>query len=71
MGAVAHGRPEERITLTYPVIESSRNIAFLITGAEKAPMMWAVRSGDTSVPAGRLKTAARIEWFADKAAAGT
>lgn len=71
VGAVAHGRPEARITLTYPVIESSANIAFLITGAEKTPMMRAVRSGDTSIPAGRLRTGARIAWFADEAAAGT
>ena len=71
VGSVAHGRPEARITLTYPVLESSANIAFLITGAEKTPMMRAARSGDTSIPAGRLKTNAHIEWFADKAAAGS
>jgi 6-phosphogluconolactonase len=70
VGSVAHGRPEERITLTYPVLESSRNIAFLVTGAEKTTMMRAVRTGDTSIPAGRLRTSARIEWFADRAAAG-
>jgi 6-phosphogluconolactonase len=70
VGSVAHGRPEERISLTYPVLESSRNIAFLITGAEKTAMMRAVRDGDASVPAGRLRTTARIEWFADRAAAG-
>jgi 6-phosphogluconolactonase len=69
VGSVAHGRPEARISLTYPVLESSRAIAFLVSGSEKAAMMKAVRGGDTSVPAGRLDTAGDVEWFADRAAA--
>ena len=36
VAAVAHGRPEVRITMTYPVIESSRHVAFLVEGAAKA-----------------------------------
>lgn len=70
VGSVAHGRPEARISLTYPVLESSRYLAFLVSGAEKTAMLKAVRDGDTSVPAGRLDTAGQVEWFADRAAAG-
>ncbi|MDX7951881.1 6-phosphogluconolactonase [Lichenihabitans sp. Uapishka_5] len=70
VGSVAHGRPEARITLTYPVLESSANIAFLITGSEKTPMMRAARAGDTAIPAGRLQTMGHVVWFADEAAAG-
>ncbi|MCW6508700.1 6-phosphogluconolactonase [Lichenifustis flavocetrariae] len=69
VASVAHGRPEARISMTYPVIESSRALAFLVTGKEKTPMLRAVRAGDTSVPAGRLVTSGDIEWFVDRDAA--
>ena len=67
---MTEGRPKARLTLTYPVIASSRAIAFLVTGAEKADMLAHVRSGAEDVPAGRLRTAAEVRWFVDRAAAG-
>src|SRR5262249_24218153 len=54
MAAVAHGRPEVRITMTYPVIESSRRIAFLVAGKEKAAIFSAIRAGNSQVPAARV-----------------
>ena len=42
VAVVAHGRPETRITMTYPVIESSRRAAFLVAGAEKAAILRAM-----------------------------
>jgi 6-phosphogluconolactonase len=68
--AVAEGRPETRITLTYPAIESSAFIAFLVTGAEKTKAVRLARAGDPSVPAGRLRTSADVIWFVDRAALG-
>ena len=68
--AVTEGRPEARLTLTYPVIASSRAIAFLVTGKDKAAMLAHVRSGAEDVPAGRLRTAAEVHWFVDRAAMG-
>ena len=68
--AVTEGRPEARLSLTYPAIASSRAIAFLVTGKDKAAMLAHVRSGATDVPAGRLRTAADVHWFVDEAAAG-
>jgi 6-phosphogluconolactonase len=35
VAAVSHGRPEVRIPMTYPVIESSRHVAFPVAGKEK------------------------------------
>ena len=67
-GTVAHGRPEVRITLTYPVIESSREVAFLVTGKDKASMLSTVRSGGSDVPAGRLTTTGNVHWFVDREA---
>ena len=32
---VIGGRPEPRITLTYPALESSRHTVFLVAGADK------------------------------------
>ena len=69
VAAVAEGRPEERITLTYPAIESSAAIAFLVAGAEKARAVRLARTGEGSVPAGRIRTRAEVIWFLDRAAA--
>jgi 6-phosphogluconolactonase len=68
--AVSHGRPEIRVTMTYPTIESSRAVAFLVTGREKASILRAVRAGGSPVPAARLRPVGALFWFADKEAAG-
>ncbi len=68
--AVSHGRPEVRITLTYPAIESSRRVAFLVAGEEKAEIFDAIRAGDSRVPAARVRPVGELFWFVDQAAAG-
>jgi 6-phosphogluconolactonase len=67
---VSHGRPEVRITTTYPVIESSRRVAFLVTGREKAAMLHAILGGGSEVPAARVRPVGELFWFVDQAAAG-
>jgi 6-phosphogluconolactonase len=67
---VMSGRSEPRITLTYPAIESSRRLAFLVSGADKAEALRAVRGGDDSKPAARIRTKGEVIWFVDAAAAG-
>jgi 6-phosphogluconolactonase len=67
---VDHGRSEPRITLTYPAIQSSRAIAFLVSGAGKAKAVAGARAGDPSLPAGRLRPQGELVWFLDRAAAG-
>ena len=69
VAAVAHGRPEVRITMTYPVIESSRQVAFLVAGAAKAAMLSVIRAGGSQLPAARLRPVGELIWFADRAAA--
>jgi 6-phosphogluconolactonase len=44
-----------RMTLTYPVINRSRQVLWLVTGAEKADMLARLRDGDLSIPAGRVR----------------
>jgi 6-phosphogluconolactonase len=70
MAAVSHGRPEVRITMTYPVIESSRRVAFLVTGREKEPIFRVIRAGRSQVPAARVQPVGELFWFVDRAAAG-
>ena len=70
VAAVAHGRPEVRITMTYPVIESSRHAAFLVAGREKAAILGAIRAGGSQVPAARVRPIGELLWFVDRAAAG-
>jgi 6-phosphogluconolactonase len=68
VAAVSHGRPEIRLTMTYPVIESSRRVAFLVAGAEKAAILGAIRRGGSDVPAARVRPVGELVWFVDRAA---
>jgi 6-phosphogluconolactonase len=70
VAAVAHGRPEVRITMTYPALESSRRVAFLVAGEDKAAIFTAIRKGDSRVPAAQIRPVGELFWFVDRAAAG-
>jgi 6-phosphogluconolactonase len=70
---VALTRPYQghrRMTLTYPVLNRSRCILFVVTGAEKVAALAKLRAGDPTIPAGRV-TGERMLIIADAAAAGT
>jgi 6-phosphogluconolactonase len=70
VAAVAHGRPEVRITLTYPALESSRDIGFLVAGSAKRSVLARARAGDPALPATRVRASGgRLHWLADEAAA--
>ncbi len=59
-----------RMTLTYPLLDRSRCVLFVVTGAEKVPALAKLRAGDKSIPAARI-TGERAVLIADAAAAGT
>jgi 6-phosphogluconolactonase len=42
------------MTLTYPMLNRSRRIVWLVTGREKAEMLTRLCRGDRSIPAGRI-----------------
>jgi 6-phosphogluconolactonase len=65
---VPEGRGEPRITLTYPALNSSELILFLVSGAAKRDALAQARGG--ALPAGALSPAGEIVWLADEAAAG-
>jgi 6-phosphogluconolactonase/glucosamine-6-phosphate isomerase/deaminase len=58
-----------RMTLTYPMINRSRRILWLVTGKDKVGMLMRLRDGDSSIPAGRIvRNNASV--IADRAAVG-
>jgi 6-phosphogluconolactonase len=58
-----------RMTLTYPMLNRSRRILWVVTGSDKVEALGRLHQGDASIPAGRVR---RDEAFivADRAAAG-
>ena len=67
--AVTEGPAEPRLSLTYPPLESSRRVLFLVEGPEKRAIVGRVRRGD-DLPATKLKPVGTLLWLVDKAAAG-
>jgi len=67
---VTHGRPEPRITLTYPALDSSRSTAFVAAGGDKHAMMQRVVAGERELPAARIRPVGELIWFIDEAAHG-
>jgi 6-phosphogluconolactonase len=66
----ADPRSQPRITLTYPALDSSGDVAFLVSGAEKRDVLRRIRAGDRTLPAARIRPAGRLHWLVDRAAAG-
>src|SRR5207248_3133900 len=58
-----------RMTLTYPIINRSRRILWLVNGSEKVGMLARLRDNDPSIPAGRVRRDQALG-LADHAAAG-
>jgi 6-phosphogluconolactonase len=59
----------QRITLTYPVHEASRDAAFLVVGKAKQEIVAPVRAGDVTLPAALMRPVGRLHWFTDRNAA--
>jgi 6-phosphogluconolactonase len=58
-----------RMTLTYPILNRSRRVLWLVTGSEKAGMLPRLRVGDAQIPAGRVRADGALV-LADRTAAG-
>ncbi|HZM08436.1 MAG TPA: 6-phosphogluconolactonase [Methylocella sp.] len=66
--SIIGAKPEPRISLTYPVLESSREILFVVSGEKKRDILARVLANDFALPASRLSTSGTIHVFADRAA---
>jgi 6-phosphogluconolactonase len=58
-----------RMTLTYPMLNRSRRVLWLVTGNDKVDALARLREGDTSIPGGRIQRDQAVV-LADQAAAG-
>jgi 6-phosphogluconolactonase len=67
--AVIGTKSEPRITLTYPALDSSRDVAFVVTGKGKRDVVARAQAGDRTIPAGLVRPVGRLHWFTDRAAA--
>jgi len=68
--AVEGASPPARISLTFPVLDSSRDAAFLVAGQGKRAILARARAGDPALPAARIRPVGRLQWLVDRAAAG-
>ncbi len=66
--AVIGAKSEPRVTLTYPALDSSREVAFLVTGAAKRNVVACARAGDPTLPAAMIHPVGHLHWFTDRAA---
>jgi 6-phosphogluconolactonase len=69
VAVVTKTKLETRITLTYPALESSEHVAFLIEGKGKREIFNRFRQGDNGLPAVHLHPAGELVCFVDEAAA--
>jgi 6-phosphogluconolactonase len=67
--AVIGAKAEARVTLTYPALDSSREVAFVVTGQEKRGVVARAQTGDRTLPAAVVCPVGRLHWFTDRAAA--
>jgi 6-phosphogluconolactonase len=67
IAGVYQGR--RRMSLTYPILNRSRRVLWLVTGGDKVAMFARLQEGDVSIPAGRISRD-RALLLADRAAAG-
>ena len=59
-----------RMTVTYRVLARARRILWVVSGAEKAPMLARLLAGDRSIPAGRVRADDALILADEAAAAG-
>ena len=67
--AVVGAKPEPRLTLTYPVLDSSRVVAFLVSGENKRDILARAMAGDEALPAVHVVPVGQRRLFVDRAAA--
>jgi 6-phosphogluconolactonase len=67
--AVIGAKPEPRLTLTYPALDSSRVVAFLVSGEGKRHILARAMAGDEALPAVHVVPVGKRLFFTDETAA--
>ena len=70
VAAVPHGRPEPRITLTYPALARSRRLLLIASGVAKSHVLREILAGSDQYPASHLHVDGELILLADGAALG-
>jgi 6-phosphogluconolactonase len=65
--AVLGAKPEPRISLTYPALDSAKHIMFLVAGAGKRAVLDRLARGE-DLPAGQIRPVGTLHWLLDHAA---
>jgi len=66
--AVVGAKSEPRVSLAYPALNSSHDVAFLVTGEGKRDVVARALAGDRTLPAAMIHPVWRLHWFMDRAA---
>lgn len=66
--AVVGQKPEPRISLTLPILESAAVVAFMASGEGKRTAVARALAQDAGVPSGRVRAQGELVWFLDQAA---
>jgi 6-phosphogluconolactonase len=68
--SIIGAKPEPRISMTYPVLESSMATVFLVAGADKKDILTRVLDRDPALPASHVTPQGEFTVFCDEAANG-
>ena len=68
--SIVGAKPEPRISMTYPVLDSSAATIFLVAGAGKSAILDRVLAGDATLPATHIAPQGEFWVFCDEAANG-
>ncbi|MBV8392523.1 MAG: 6-phosphogluconolactonase [Alphaproteobacteria bacterium] len=69
VGTMTDKQAGTRLTLTYPALESAREVAFLVAGKDKQPVLTEILSGKSDLPAAHVHPRGTLRYFVDRAAA--
>jgi len=67
VAAVLGAKPEPRVSLTYPALDSARHVMFLVAGAGKRAVLDRLAQGE-DLPAGHVRPVGTLHWLLDRAA---
>jgi 6-phosphogluconolactonase len=65
--SIIGAKPEPRISLTLPALDSSRHVVFLVAGAAKFPVLQRLDRGE-DLPSGRVRPTGALHWMQDESA---
>lgn len=77
---VVPAKPQQRLTLTLPILNQARTAFFVVAGAAKREIVRAIRNepdsaahgGTSQYPAGRIRpVSGQVVWYLDQAASGS